>query len=109
MRPRLLTAIVSAAALASAILACAAPAQAGGYGVYSGAGWNPAYILPALPPRFGRPLPLPPRLAASATFGTAANPAPLTAPALLFEIGGGVRYNKPAPLSGTYRVIPLDR
>jgi hypothetical protein len=85
---------------------CGAPALARDYGIYSGRGYNPVIVLHEAPRAVAGPY-LIRAPAWRATFGTAANPAPIRGPALLFEVGDRTPvYNAPGRLlSGTYRVV----
>jgi hypothetical protein len=97
---------ITAVAVAASALLGAGPALAVDYGIYSGRGYNSAIAWRGPPegPSLTWFLPRP-RL--GATFGTAANPAPIYGPALLFELGNGTPiYNAPGRLlSGRYRVV----
>ena len=90
-----LTSLVALAALTSA-------AQAGEtYGVYSGAGWNAAVVLPIAPPAYpaglGGPVAWRTGLVDHATPGTAANPIPVHGRVVLFRLR-----------TGGYRIVPLN-
>ena len=92
-----------AALLLGPILALVMPAQgteAKGYGVYSSAGWNPAFVLVMPPSR------LPPPWANPAPLGTEPNPMPIYGPATAFETGRAVLYNAPPSPGDLYRVVP---
>ena len=87
-------------ALALSAAAPALPAQAGGYGVYSGAGINPSFEVwtpgyRASPHPWQDPAPL----------GTAANPAPVPGPATVFQVQRRLIVNTP-PSRGVYRIVP---
>jgi hypothetical protein len=96
--------LIAFAASGATLLAPAALAR--DYGIYSGRGYNPAFVWRGEPKFFSAPWAIR-KHRLRATFGTAGNPAPICAPALLFEVSNGTPiYNAPGRLlSGTYRVV----
>jgi hypothetical protein len=96
MRPKMF-------ALALALGLAPAAAQAAGYGVYSGAGYNPSFVLVMLQPEpfaptvdWRNPAPL----------GTAANPVPVYGVSTVFQVGRTLIYNKPPSPDDRYRIVP---
>ena len=95
MRPHTFLAVL-------ALAACpASAAQAGGYGVYSGAGVNPFFEVwtppaQAFPKPWMDPAPL----------GTAPNPVLVPGHATMFKVGRRVVYNAPASPRELYRIVP---
>ena len=78
----------------------AGSAHATGYGTYSGAGFNPAFIV-VLPPSD-----LPPPWRNPAPLGTRPNPVPVYGPATAVQVGRTILYNAPPSPDDLYRILP---
>ena len=99
---------IAGPAIALALASFPHPAEAGGgYGTYSGRGYNEAWIVVPGPPG--------PRDAISpfglavrndAPLGTAANPVPVPCPSLVYRVGRTVIYNAPPAATDAYRIVP---
>lgn len=107
MRSRLLTAAAAIAALAVA----ADPALAFDYGGFSGRGFNPVFYYGAPPPpRVGEAIAQSLGIQTDEVpLGTAARPAPVYPPALIFRVYPGIVYNAPPAASDLYRVVPFHK
>ena len=98
---RLSAALLALSATLSLPLAGGANAE--GYGIYSSAGWNPAFVT-VLPPSH-----LPPPWLNPAPIGTEPNPMPVPGRVTAFQVGRTVLYNAPPSSRDVYRIVPHPR
>jgi hypothetical protein len=102
---------ITAALVFAALAAVADPALAFDYGGFSGRGFNPVFYYGAPPPpRAGEALAHALGIQTNEVpLGTAAKPAPVYPPALIFRVYPGLVYNAPPAASDLYRVVPFRK